>query len=194
MKAAAPMWQRWVIVTALLSMGGCASSGATDVYRSENMDFGSIQTIAVLPLVNLTKEQAAAERVRDVFTTMLLATGGVYVVPSGEVTRGLSLAGISNPASPSGDEIKKLAATLKADVILTGVLREYGDIRQTTTSASIISLSMQMREAQAGRIVWAASSTQGGIGIKERLLGGAGKPFNDITEKAVNDILDKLFK
>lgn len=194
MMRSVPIWKQWIVWLALLSTAGCASSGVTDVYHAEDMDFGSIQTVAILPFVNLTKEPAAGERVRDVFMTMLLATGSVYVVPSGEVARGITLAGVSNPASPSSDDVKKLAATLKSDVILTGVLREYGDIRQTTTSASIISMSLQMRESQTGRVVWTASSTQGGIGMKERLLGGAGKPFNVITEKAVNDILDKLFK
>jgi hypothetical protein len=158
------------------------------------MDFGSIQSVAVLPFANLTREAQAAERVRDVFMTMLLATGSIYVIPPGEVARGISAAGISNPTSPSGDDIKKIANALKADAIITGVVREYGEIRQMSTTANIISISLQMREAQGGKVVWSASSTQGGIGMKERLLGGGGQPLNIITEKAINDILNKLFK
>jgi hypothetical protein len=42
--------------------------------------------------------------------------------------------------------------------------------------------------------VWAASSTQGGIGFGDRMLGGGGRPLNDVTEAAVNELLDKLFK
>jgi len=178
----------------LLLFVGCSSTGAYDVYRSENMDFGSVQNVAVLPFANLTRDLQAAERVRDVFMTMLLATGGVYVIPPGEVARGIATAGIANPTSPSGDDVKKLANALKADAVFTGVIREYGDIRQMSTSADIISISVQMREAQGGKVVWSASSTQGGIGMKERLLGGGGRPLNVITEKAVNEIIDKLFK
>jgi hypothetical protein len=136
----------------------------------------------------------AADRVRDVFMTMLLATGGVYVIPPGEVARGIANAGVSSPTSPSVDDVRKLATALKADAVITGVIREYGDVRQSTASANIISLSLQMREAQAGRVVWSASSTKGGIGVKERLLGGGGQPMNVITEKAVNEILNELFK
>jgi hypothetical protein len=178
----------------LLLFVGCSSTGAYDVYRSENMDFGSVQNVAVLPFANLTRDLQAAERVRDVFMTMLLATGGVYVIPPGEVARGIATAGIANASSPSGDDVKKLANALKADAVFTGVIREYGDIRQMSTSADIISISVQMREAQGGKVVWSASSTQGGIGMKERLLGGGGRPLNVITEKAVNEIIDKLFK
>jgi hypothetical protein len=177
-----------------LLFSGCSSSGAYDVYHSENMDFGSIQIVAVLPFANLTKEGQASERVRDVFMTMLLATGGVYVIPPGEVARGAAAAGLTNQTSPSAEDVKKLANTLKADAVITGVVREYGQVSQMTSSANIISISLQMREAQGGKIVWSASSTKGGIGIKERLLGGGGQPLNDITEKAVNEIINKLFK
>ena len=51
---------------------------ATDVYRDPNMDFGAIQTIAVMPFSNLSRDSLASERVRDVFMNMLLATGAVY--------------------------------------------------------------------------------------------------------------------
>jgi hypothetical protein len=53
---------------------------------------------------------------------------------------------------------------------------------------------MQMIETQTGRVVWAASSTKGGITFGDRLLGGGGEPMNVVTEKAVDDIIDKLFK
>ena len=36
-------------------------------YRDPNMDFGSVQKVAVLPFANLTKDEKAADRVRDVF-------------------------------------------------------------------------------------------------------------------------------
>ncbi len=183
-----------VLLLMLLLFAGCSSSGAYDVYHSENMDFGSIQSVAVLPFANLTRDGQASERVRDVFMTMLLATGGVYVIPAGEVARGTAAAGITNPTNPSGDDVKKLANALKADAVITGVVREYGELRQMSTSANVISLSCQMREAQGGKVVWSASSTKGGIGMKERLLGGGGQPLNVITEKAVNEILNKLFK
>ncbi len=184
----------FLMLLLLLLFSGCSSSGAYDVYHSENMDFGSIQSVAVLPFANLTREGQASERVRDVFMTMLLATGGVYVIPPGEVARGAAAAGLTNPTSPSGDDVKKLANALKADAIITGVVREYGELRQMSTSANVISISLQMREGQGGKVVWSASSTKGGIGMKERLLGGGGQPLNTITEKAVNEIINKLFK
>lgn len=170
---------------------GCAASG---IYRDPTMDFGSVQTVAVMPFANFSKEQAAPERVRDVFITMLLSTGSIYVIPPGEVARGITINGVSNPTAPTGEEVIKLANSLKANAIITGVVNEYGELRSGNTSANIISVSAQMIEGQTGRVVWSASSTKGGIGVKDRLFGGGGEPMNNVTVKAVNDLLDKLFK
>jgi hypothetical protein len=135
-----------------------------------------------------------AERVRDVFITRLLSTGAVYVVPVGEVARAVARGEIQNPGTPSSDEIVKLGGFIKTQAVMTGTVREYGEVRSGTVSANIISLSLQMIETQSGKVVWTASSTKGGIKIWHRLFGGGGQPMNKITVKAVNDLIDQLLK
>lgn len=184
-----------LLAGAILSLLACASASAkSDVFHDTSMDFGSIRTVAVMPLVNLTREQQANDRVRDVFVTALMATSGIYVIPTGEVARGIVSAGIANPTTPTPDEAVKLCKTSKIDAVFTGVLREYGEVRSGTAMANVISLSMQLMEGQTGKVVWSADTTQGGIGIVDRLFGGGGQPLNEITEKAVYEMLDKLFK
>ena len=180
------------IATCLGSLVGCAGTG--DVFRDTTMDFGSIKTVAVLPFANLSRDQLAGERVRDAFNTMLMASGAVYAVPVGEVARGIAAAGMANPTTPSADEVTKIAKSIKVDAVISGVVREYGDVRSGTSSADVISLSLQMMEGQTGRIVWSTGTTQGGISLMDRLFGGGGKPLNDITEKAVNALINKLFE
>ncbi|MBI5016349.1 MAG: DUF799 family lipoprotein [Deltaproteobacteria bacterium] len=178
---------------AALVLAGCATTGA-GVYHNQDMDFGSIQTVAVMPLANLSRDVQAAERVRDVLTTQLLATGAFYVLPPGEVAGVVTKAGIGNPAAPSADQIVALCSALKADAVLTGVVREYGDVRSGSATANVISLGLQMSEGQTGKVVWSASSTQGGIGWGDRLFGGGGEALNVVTEKAVNELIKKLFE
>ena len=190
-RGAITILRKVILYAALVLVSACTSA---ELYKDQKMDFGSIYTVAVMPLTNLSKEQMAADRVRDVFVTMLLASGDVYVVPQGEVARGVSLAGISNPSAPSTDEIKKLGTVLKADAIITGVVREYGEVRSGSASANVLSLSFQMAEVQTGRVVWSVSSTKGGIGFLDRLFGGGGEPMNDVTEKTVKDVVNNLFK
>jgi hypothetical protein len=164
----------------------------TDVYQDPKMDFGSVQTVAVVPFANLARDQVVAERVRDVFINRLLASGAVYVLPVGEVGRGLASIQIQNPSSPTSEEVVKLGAFLKADAVITGVVREYGEVRSGTSSANIISMSIQLIEASTGKVVWSASSTKGGISFWNRLFGGGGQPLNRVTEQAVDALLDKL--
>lgn len=181
------------LILCFLTACSFSSSSGLDKYHDPNMDFAAIRTIAVMPLANLTRDKQASERVRDTFINSLMSYGEVYVIPSGEVARGLSRAGIKNPNAPSSEEIAKLAAVIKADAVITGVVREYGQVRSGSTSANVISLSLQMFETQTQKVVWTASSTKGGIRMLDRLIGGGGQPMNQVTKAAIDDIINKLF-
>jgi len=179
------------VAFSLIFFAGCATD---DAFLDPNMDFGSLRSVAVLPFENLTQDDYAAPRVRDAFANMLLATGAIYVLPPGEVARGMGMIGRFPPEGPSSEQINKLAAALEVDAVFTGVVTEYGPVRSGTASANVVSVSVQLIESSSGMVVWSASSTKGGISVWDRLLGGGGQPMNAVTEKAVNDLLDKLFQ
>lgn len=175
---------------AALLLAGCASGNR---YQDKKMDFGAIKTVAVLPLQNLSRDNLASERVRDVFSTMLLSTGAVYVLPPGEVNRALVRGNVQQPATPSQEEVLSLGKLLSADALIVGTVKEYGEVRSGNSAANAISLSLSMFETQTGKVVWAGATTKGGIGFSDRMLGGGGEPMNNITEDAVRDLLGKLF-
>jgi hypothetical protein len=177
----------------LASIAGCASSKGQR-FQDRSMDFGAIRTVAVMPFANLSRDNLAADRMRDVFSSMLLATGAVYVVPYGEVARAVGKAGVATPSQPSNEEIVKLGTALKADGVITGVVKEYGEVRSGTATANVVSMSVMMLETATGKVVWAGSTTKGGVSMSDRLFGGGGTPINDVSEAAVDDLLNKLFK
>jgi hypothetical protein len=177
----------------LLFLSAC-SGRSYDTFHDPNMEFASVHSVAVMPFENLTLEKLAAERVRDVFVTMLLTTEGVYVLPPGEVARGIARANIRKPEAPSPEEVVRFSGIIKADAVITGTVREYGEIRSGTTRANVISIGMKLMEAGSGKVVWSSSSTKGGVTMSDRLFGGGGRPINEITEEAVNDLIDKLFR
>ena len=138
----------------------------------------------------LVNEQLAT----DIHNT-LLATQAVYVLPLGEVQRAVARVGVANPYAPTSDEVTKLGSLLKADAVLVGVLKEYGEVRSANATANVVSLSLQMHETQTGKVVWAGSSTKGGVGWGARLLGSTGgDAVNDVTEEAVDDLVRQLFR
>jgi hypothetical protein len=172
---------------------GCAHRRAS--FHDANMDFGSIKNVVVLPFWNLTQNQGAADRVRDVLANALLATHAVYVLPAGEVGRAVTRLGLAAPTSPTVEEVQKLGAMLKADAVITGVVKEYGEVRAAAATANVVSLSVQMYETGTGKVVWSAASTKGGVGWEARLLGtSGGEPMNSVTEKAVDDLIRQLFE
>ncbi len=183
--------KRAAAALALALAAGCSTTGRR--YLDPNMDFGAVRTVAVMPFVNLTRESAAADRVRDVFATMLLSTGALFVVPVGEVQSAIASQALQTPATPSVEAVTKLGRILKVDAIITGTVREYGEVRSGGTSANVVSISVQMIETTSGKLVWSASSTRGGVSMADRLLGSSGTPMNQVTEEAVDDLIGKLF-
>jgi hypothetical protein len=185
------MLKKIILYGVLIAATACSSA---EMFRDPKMDFGSIYTIAVMPLANLSRDQLAADRVRDVFMNMLLARGEVYVLPPGEVAKGIGTVGVVNPSSPSTEETVKFGKQVKADAVITGVVREYGEVRSGSAAANLISLSLQMIEVQTGRVVWSISTTKGGISMSDRLFGGGGEALNVVTEAALKDVINKLYK
>src|SRR5512134_188341 len=107
-----------------LSAPACAGRRSAEVtYRDPRMDFSLVQKVAVLPFENLTTANTAAERVRDVFMTMMQATGSSYVIPPGEVARGLDRAAVARSTAPSPDEVVNLGKVIGVDAVITGVVR-----------------------------------------------------------------------
>ncbi|MBE0500785.1 MAG: DUF799 family lipoprotein [Desulfuromonadales bacterium] len=181
----------WFLCCATFLLTGCA---VKQTYTSEQMDFSAVRTVAVLPFQNLTSDDQASERVRDAFMVVLLASEGIYVLPPGEVARGVNRVGIRTPATPNVEEITKLQSVIGVDAVITGVLREYGAVRSGSAEANLVSLSLQMIETQTGTIVWSGASTRGGITMTDRLLGSGGEPMDDVTIQVVNDLLNQLFE
>lgn len=182
--------ERNLLVYALfILLAACASSHIS--FIESNMEFGAIRTAAIMPFENLSIIKQGEDRVRDVFTNRLLSTGAIYVIPRGEVSRASRIAGVTIPSAPSDEEIIKLGAIAKVDAVFTGVVKEYGKVSSGVATANLVSLSIKLIDAKSGRTIREESSTKGGITIIDRLTGGSGQPLNNVTEEAVNDIINK---
>lgn len=180
-------------LAATLLLGGCASRRAGVTYHDPDMDFSLVGTVAVLPFANLSGNTRAGDAVRDVFMTMLQATGSMYVLPPGEVGRGVDRLSLSAPSEPTSEQVVQLASILGADVVIVGSVLEYGEVRSGSNSSGVVSVGVKMLEGQTGRVVWSASSSAGGVSAAARVFGGGGRPMDNVTRKAVDKLLDRLF-
>jgi hypothetical protein len=63
-----------------------------------------------------------------------------------------------------------------------------------SVSSNVISVSVQMVETASGKVVWSASTTKGGVTMMDRLFGSGGSALNEVTDEAVDDLIEKLFR
>ena len=183
------MIRKILLICFLISLAGCGAN--TGVYHDKNMDFGSIHTLAILPIRSL--QGSGSEMLRDDLMNSLLATGAFYVIPSGEVAHGIAVSNMQDPTIPTTLQVQAFCKAEKADAVITGTISEYGQVRNGTSDANVIAVSLQMMEGQTGRVVWSADVSLGGITVLDRFFGGGAEPMNAITQKAVNDLIKKLF-
>jgi hypothetical protein len=186
---------RTLVISILIWTAGCAGHrGAQSTFHDPNMDFGLIQSVAVLPFENLTNSARAGETSRDVFMTLLQASVDLYVIPPGEIQRAISRTQPENPMRPTVEEVVKLAANLETDVVITGTVLEFGQVRSGSATSNVCSLSVKMLEGQTGRVVWSASATRGGVSAGDRLVGSGGQPMNVVISRAAEDLVNRLFQ
>jgi hypothetical protein len=93
----------------------------------------------------------------------------------------------------TSEDVVQLANILGADVVITGTVLEYGELRSGSSSGGVVSLAVRMLEAETGRVVWSASSSAGGVSAGARVFGGGGKPMDRKIRKVVNKLLNRLF-
>jgi hypothetical protein len=187
-----------VVLVAVVLVGaavGCGTTrGLNSTYKDPEIDLSLVQTVAVMPFANLTSDDKAGERVRDVFSTMLQATGAVYVVPPGEVAKALGRSKVARTDEPSPEEVTAVGSAVKADVVITGVVREYGQVRSGNSTANAIAISVKIFATESGKVVWSGSSTAGGVTASDRFFGGGGEPMELVTEDALRDLIDQIYQ
>jgi len=96
------------------------------------MDFGSIQTVAVMPFINLTRRTWPAKG-SGCLHDDAPGDGGVYVIPPVRWGGG-SPADPRTPGFAISGEVVKFAKNVNADAVFTGTLSEYGEVRSGTST------------------------------------------------------------
>jgi TolB-like protein len=176
---------------ALLSFLGCRGPQA---YIHPNVDLSFIQKVAVMPFANLTRDEFAGRKVKEVLIAELLLTGALDVIEPGEVNRVLAKEKIQSVSSLTAVQIKTIGKALGAQAILIGTVEEFGEIRSGSLSAPLVTIGLRMMDVESGTIIWSVNHSKGGFGIMMRLLGVGGGTISEVTTKVVREAIDTLFR
>ena len=177
-----------VIIGAVLFLAGCSTVRQQDSFLRDNIDLGYVRTIAVLPILNNSKDEFAPERVRDVLVTQILAMGLFDVVDKGMVD-GMLLEEAIDPTKPFDRQIiKRIGQRLHVQAVMVGTVDFASETRRGSIVYPELTVTIRLLEVESGVIIWQASGHGSGDSLLRRLFGQA----NIDSYKTTLDLITSL--
>jgi len=176
----------------LLLLGAGCRSSMPSYHIRQDVDFSFIKRVAVLPLKNLTNERFAAEAVRQVVISELLASGLVDVVVPGEVTAALENLGIRSGSSLNAEQIKALGKALGVQAVIFGSVEQFGMVRTGSISAPNVTITLMMADTGSGSIIWSVTRTGTGGGFMARHFGARAETMSETLLRVVKEAIQTL--
>jgi len=156
----------------LITLGGCAGNGTDSrSFVREGVDLAYIKKVAVLPFVNNTTDDFAAQRVRDIASTQILAMGLFDVLDKGIVDSALRELAIDRDTPLDVPLVKQLGRRLDVQGFILGEVNSIGENRQGSFAYSVASLTLQLMDADTAQVLWRDSDSYNGYSTWDRLFG-----------------------
>lgn len=163
-------------------------------YIHPTYDFSLIRKAAVLPLENLSSDPQAAEKVRKLVVSELLAAGVFEVIDPGQVNRALAQAQVESVSRMSAEAYKKVGDSLGAQVLIVGSVDTFDRINVGGSNFAEVAVTLAAIDAAAGTIVWSANHREGGVGVMGQLFGFGGDTTMEAAKKCVRAAVATLFR
>ena len=139
---------------------GCGSNPAYYQGGVTTVPVGS--RVAVLPLVNLTRDANAADVVMSALVVELLATKRFTVVDPGSVEEEVQRRRLRLTDRLPPDALQALGAALAVEYVFVGAINEYQMVRDLQEDIPAVSIALRMVSCSTGNIVWAATHSKRG--------------------------------
>ena len=183
----------WILLTMFI-VSGCGGKGTPGFYISHDIDFSFIKKVAVLPLDNLTNERFAADAVRQVVISELLASGLVDVTCPGDAIAAIETLKLKPGQPLSADKIKAVGQALKVQAVVLGAVNKFGEVREGNVSAPEVAITLMMADTSSGTIIWSVTKTRGGAGFLARHFGARSETMSETMLKVIREALQTLYK
>jgi TolB-like protein len=182
-----------IIFLMLFIISGCGGTMTPSFYINEDIDFSFIKKVAVLPLDNLTNDKFAADIVRHVVISELLASGLVEVTVPGDALGAIEKLKIKPGQPLSSEDIKAIGKTLKVQAVILGAVNKFEQVREGNVSFPEISITLMMADANSGSIIWSVTETRGGASFLEKNFGARTETMSETVLKVVSEALNTLY-
>jgi len=168
----------------------CASNPST--YRDQAGGIQPGDTVAVLPLVNLSQQPNAPDMVQNAVVVRLLALGEYNVVDPGAVQDLILRKRLRLADRLPLDALQEIKAELGCEYVLVGSVNAFGMVAEGQLSYPSVSVTMRMVDCEDGRIVWAGSHARRGDDTESVFGLGRVSTLEQLTEKTVAELFESL--
>ncbi|UCH83908.1 MAG: hypothetical protein JSW50_15955 [Candidatus Latescibacterota bacterium] len=151
-----------LVILALVGQVLIGCSNKPQFFRADSDEFKSTGSVAVLPLMNLTRYEDASDVVMDALVVELLDLGIFEVVDPGVVEVVVLEKRLRLTDRLPLETIQEIGARLQVDYLLVGSVSEFDVVREGNTQLPNVSISLRLIECVEGRILWAATHSERG--------------------------------
>jgi len=159
-----------LVLAAALFVSGCGSKEPeSTVFIREGLDINYVERVAILPFDNLTVDEYAGKRVRDIAYTETLASGKFDVVEQGVIDAVLREMALSDNTPLDAPVLKILGKRLGVNAFVSGTvnsIRGGGSGYQYPE----VSLSLYLIDVETAEILWRSTAYKNGYSIWNRLF------------------------
>jgi len=183
------------VVLLLFLLQGCAGTDSVQqTFVRDNVDLGYITRVAVLPFDNNTQDDFAAQRIRDITATRILALGIFDVVDKGIVDSALREMAIDKDTPLDVPVVKRLGQRLGVQAFVCGTVNSIGENRQGSFTYPQVALTLELLDSESAQVLWRNSDTNSGYSLADRLFGLAPMDGFQITVSLLNSMLATIPK
>lgn len=162
-------------------------------YINPSVDFSYIRRVAVAPIINLTKDKFAGEKVMTVVATEILRQGVFDVVEFGEVSKVLREEGMKQDNLIGKQLAARAGKRLNIEAIVIGSVMQYGASNIAGSSFPEVSISLKLVDVNTYAILWEAAHNIKGANILDQLFGIRRDSLEDLCKEVVEEMIDTLF-
>lgn len=180
------------VIIPILAALGCGAKKTESTYVRQETDLGYVTRVAVLPFQNSTTDTFAAQRIRDIATTQILALGLFDVVEKGVVDSVLQEMAIDRNQPIDSLLLKRLGNRLEVNAFVHGSVDDIVQVSQGAFSYPQVSLTLRLIDSETSMVLWQSSAHRTGYSIIDRLFDLDPQDSYEITVALIRDMLGTI--
>jgi len=178
----------WTLLLPGLVWLAVACGNKPSYYRNDAASVEPGCRVAVLPLVNMTRDANAPDVVMNAIVVELLATHRFTVVDPGIVDDVIQRERIRLTDRISLETLQKIGTTLGVDYVFVGSVNEYQMMRDTQDYVPDVAFALRMVNCNTGSIAWAATHARRGNDAESVFSLGRIESLEEMTTIAAREM------